>query len=291
MKKIFTLLVTMCTALCAFAEDLTFSVAIEGNIVTVTPSADDQLYFCAALDEATINLFKEVAQEQDIDYTSPLNLFLVASGLNTENLFTGETKLTCVDGNNTLVMCAAEKTEEGAISPLGEITVMPITINGGNENPDLDPLTFTFECDNDGFTVTPSDDVQEYVASVIPQTELDAMLGMMNMTVDEAMKMMGNYGQLYPFVNKGTSHHTLEEYAEEGDQTGDGLYIVLVAGVQEVEGTYHAITTPVYQYEWLIDHSTTGISDVEAATVVSKLFKDGKFIINGRVNLDGTLAR
>lgn len=168
MKKILSLMVVMCTALCAYASDLTFNVAVEGNTVTVTPSVEDQLYFCSAVDEATIEYFVEYMAElgMQLDPTSPDVLLTIATGLNKDNYFTGVTTLTVAEGNNVLVMCEAQE---------------------------------------------------------------------------------------------------------------DG------------EGGYHDLTTPVYQFEWIVDHNTTGISNVEAAIMVSKIFMDGKFILGGHVGLDGKL--
>lgn len=290
MKKVLALLMAMCTAMCAFADDLTFNVAVEGNVVTVMPSVDDQLYFCAAIDEATIEFFAEATQGQDLDLTSPWNLFIIASGLYKENLFTGISNLVCLEGNNTLVMCAAEQTEERPISPIGEITIMPITIEGGNDNPDPEPLTFTFEGNNEGITITPSDNEQEYIVYVAPQELIEATLGMYNLTIESYVSMMASHGYFFGHVFTGVTYHPLEEFASEEEDLIDGTYTAILAGVKD-QGTYHDLTSPIYQFEWVVDRNTTGIRNIEAATLASKLFKEGKFIINGRVNLDGSLVR
>lgn len=289
MKKILSLMVVMCTALCAYASDLTFNVAVEGNTVTVTPSVEDQLYFCSAVDEATIEYFVEYMAElgMQLDPTSPDVLLTIATSLNKDNYFTGVTTLTVAEGNNVLVMCEAQEDGEGGYIPVkNEITIMPLTITSGGDDINVD-LTFSFEYDNDGCTITPSDNDQEYVIYVAPKDLIDEELGMMNLTVETYMEMMARYGFFYGSVFQGVTYHTLEEFAE-GDEIVDGLYLAIIAGVKD-QGGYHDLTTPVYQFEWIVDHNTTGISNVEAAIMVSKIFMDGKFILGGHVGLDGKL--
>lgn len=151
-------------------------------------------------------------------------------------------------------------------------------------------LTFDVEVnDNDGFTVTPSDNVQEYATGVFPQFLVE-IFATKNMTVGDYMAMLAEYGLFFGHTNTGVSYHTLEEYAEEGDEITDGLYIIAIMGVK-ADGSRHIVTTPVYQFDWLIDHTKTGIRDVEVAASSAKMFKDGKFIFNSRFLLNGTLIQ
>lgn len=286
MKKIFSLLAAMSTALCATATDLTFDVEVCDNIVTVTPSVSDELYYCAAVDEETIDYFTAMSGR---DVNNPQDLFIIATGFYPDNLFTGVSSQTLHSGNHVLVMCGAEQDEVGTISATGEIVTMPLIIGSGDDEPELEPLTFTIECDNDGFTVTPSDDIQEYATAVFPQFMVE-QLASIDRTIDSYMEMMADYGLLFGLTNTGTSYHTLEEYAEEGDEIVDGLYFIAVMGVRP-DGSRHVITTSVYQYEWLIDHTTTDLHDIVVSARKTKMFKDGKFIVGGRVLLDGTLVR
>ena len=296
MKKIFTLLVTMCTVFCAYATDMTFDVAVEGTHVTVTPSVADELYFCASVDDATlemvIELFPDSVDGEAFDLTLPENLFTVATAFYQTNLFTGVQTLVCPEGHQYLVMSSAEQTEDGKILPTGAISVQELTLtaSSGDDEPELEPLTFTLVTDNNSFTVTPSDDEQEYVAVVAPKAVLDEMLGMLGLTIEGYAGMMAQYGQLTPYIYQGETTHTVEEYADEDDELTDGLYLALVFGVKR-DGNLQIITTTIYQYEWLVEFTSTSISDVETAAVTGKLMKDGKIIINGRVRLDGTLLR
>lgn len=291
MKKILTLLVSMFTALCAYAEDLTFSVAVEGNNVTVTPSIDDQLYLCAPLDVEVVAFFAEsVGLEINID--TPERLFMIAAGMYVNNLFTGPTTLTCGNGNYYLVMVGAEKDEEGNILTTTPIVVEALTISDGtsDDEPELEPLTFNFECDTYSFTITPSDTIQEYVVVPFPPESLDQLPDSFNLDkVETFMQYMAACGGCFGKTDTGVGHHTLLEYMDEGETMGPGIYTVAVMGVK-ANGDHHIITTPIYQFEWYIDH-TTGIRDIKAAAVASKILKDGKFIINGRVGLDGTLVK
>lgn len=290
MKKLLTLFVTLFTALSAYATDLTFNVAFEGNTVTVTPSADDQLYLCVPLDVEEVALISETVGIE-LNINTPQALFSIAALLHQDNLFTGATALSCPVGSYYLVMAGAEKNEEGKILATTPVTVEAFTIAGStpdDDDPVLEPLTFTFECTTDGFTIIPSDTIQEYFAVPYP-VQIIEQLQSVNMTLEDYMQYLAAYGQCFGMTNTGVSYHTLDEYLEEGEDYGDGLYTVAVMGVK-ADGNHHIITTPVYLFDWLIDH-TTGIRNIEAAAVGSKIFKDGKFIIQGRVSLDGTLVK
>lgn len=273
----------MSTVLCANATDLTFEVEVHDNVVTVTPSVDDVPYFCAPLDQEVIDLMEEHSM---FDLSKPENLFIVAAGVYPRNYFTGVSTLTCHNGNHTLVMCEYETEENGFTFPKGEIYTMPITINIDIDEPAFDPLTFTVECDNDGFTITPSDDVQEYVATVFTLDdveELEAAEG----SVDIRMQMWTIIGMIKDHIYQGTSSHTLEDAVIEEVQGTDGPFVIVVMGVKPDVDRY-VITTPVYQFDWVIDRTTTDIHDIKAATRIVKMLKDGKFILGGGVLLDGT---
>lgn len=282
MKKIFSLLAAMSTVLCANATDLTFEVEVHDNVVTVTPSEDDVPYFCAPLDQEVIDLMEEHSM---FDLSKPENLFIVAAGVYPRNYFTGVSTLTCHNGNHTLVMCEYETEENGFTFPKGEIYTMPITINIDIDEPVFDPLTFTVECDNDGFTITPSDDVQEYVATVFTLDdvkELEAVEG----SVDIRMQMWTIIGLIKDHIYQGTSSHTLEDAVIEEVQGTDGPFVIVVMGVKRDVDRY-VITTPVYQYDWVIDHNTTDLHAINASARIAKMLKDGKFILNGSVLIDG----
>lgn len=299
MKKIFTLLVMMCIALCSYAEDLTFSVEVEGNTVIVTPSDPEVEYLCAAIGEEEAALFAQ-ASGVEINVNTPERLFLIARGMYKEykeNLFTGTAKLTCHEGTFYLVMCGVEMDEEGKLQATTAISAQEITIGGSNPGgEDLEPLTFTFECDNDGFTVTPSDDVQEYFACPINPKQVESFLDLpapLDDAVGAYVKLAVSYGMAQGHIDKGISHHLLTEYLDEGEDFGDGRYLVALVGVKS-EGDRQIVTSPIYVFDWIIDHSEAGIRDIDAVSSIfkpSKVYKSGKIIINGRVNLDGTLVR
>lgn len=286
MKKILSLLAAMSPVLCAHASDLTFEVEVHYNLVTVTPSVDDELYYCAAVDEEAISIFTEITGQEP---ATPEELFGIASMFYTDFLFTGVSTLTCHGGNLTLLICGAEQNQYGMILPTTEITALPITINTDNDIPEVEPLTFTIESDNDGFYVIPSDDEQEYAIGVFPLYMIEG-LAEINRTAESYMAMLANFGHLFGYTSQGTSYHVLEEYAEEGDVIADGLYIIAVVGVR-ADVNRHVLTSPVYSYDWLIDHNTTGVNDIQIAVRSAKMLKDGKFILDGRVLLDGTLVR
>lgn len=276
----------MSTMLCANAADLTFEVEVHDNIVTVTPSADDVPYFCAPLDQEDIDFYTE---HNFFDLTNPLELFIVAAATYNENFFTGVSTLACHNGNHTLVMCEYEKDETGFTTPKGEVYTMPLTINIDIDEPVFDPLTFTVECDNDVFTVTPSDDVQEYSVAVFTQQhveELESFGG----SVETSMKARTILGLIKGHIYQGTSCHALEDEVSKLDMGSEEHFVIIVMGVKTDVDRY-VITTPVYQYDWFVDRNTTDIHDIKAATRIAKMLKDGKFILNGGVLLDGTRVR
>lgn len=285
----------MCTALCAYATDMTFGIAIDGIHVTVTPSVEDETYFCASVDDATIEFVLENIPDSidasKYDFTLPENLFFIATAFYTNNLFTGVQTLAFPEGHQTLVMCGVEQSEDGFITPTGAITVQEVTLTANaGEEPALEPLTFTFVPNNTSFTVTPSDNEQEYVAVVAPKEMQDQMLGMLGLTIEEYMGMMAQFGQLTPYIYQGETTHAIEEYADEDDELTDGAFVAFVFGVKR-DGNIQVITSEIYQYVWDVTFTTTGISNVEAAAMVGKMLKDGKFVINGRVGLDGKVIR
>lgn len=282
MKKIYSLLAAMCIALCANATDLTFEVEVHDNIVTVTPSVDDEPYFCAPLDQEDLDFYAGLSF---FDLTDPYDLFLLASGAYNKNFFKGVSTLACHNGNHILVMCGCEKDETGLIVPKGEVYTMPITINIDIDEPVFDPLTFTVECDNDRFTVTPSDDVQEYSVAVFTQHDVEE-LDSIGSSVESRMKARTILGLIKDKIYKGTSFHTLDGEVEKINMGNDDHFVIVIMGVKTDVDRY-VITTPVYQFGWVVDRNTTGIHDIKAPTRIAKMLKDGKIILNGSVLLDG----
>lgn len=285
----------MCTALCAYATDMTFGVAVDGTHVTVTPSVDDETYFCASVDDATFSLVIENIPDSikadSIDFTLPENLFLIAKSFYWNSIYTGVQTLTCRPGHQYLVMCAAEPDSAGIAQATGAITVQEVTLTANTDDElEIEPLTFIFEPDNESFTVTPSDNEQEYVAVVAPKELQDQMMAMLGLNIDEYIAMMAQFGQLTPYIYQGVTTHNVKEYADKDEVFPDGLYEALVFGVKR-DGNSLLVTSEIYQYDWNVTFTTTGISNVEAAAMVGKMLKDGKFVINGRVGLDGKVIR
>lgn len=298
MKKIFTLLVMMCIALCSYAEDLTFSVEVEGNTVIVTPSDPEVEYLCAAIGEEEAALFAQ-ASGVEINVNTPERLFLIARGMYKENLFTGTAKLTCHEGTFYLVMCGVEMDEEGKLQATTAISAQEITIGGSNpggEEPEPEPLTFTFASDNEGFTVTPSDNEQEYLAYPFSPEQVEKFQTAsmpLKEAVENYIRMFVAYGYAKGHTDKGEVHHIAQEYLDEGEVFVDGVYLVAVVGIKTENGR-QSVTTPASLFEWVVDHSEVGIHGIEASNVfnLGKVYiEDGKIIINGRVNLNGTLVR
>lgn len=295
MKKIFTLLVTMCIALCSYADELTFSYTIEDNAVTAIPSNDDQLYLFAPISLLEVYEFSK-ALGRDID--TPEELFEVARVLYKDNLFTGKKTLACNSGLYNLVLCGAALDEDGKVIATTPITTDVIFVTGKpniDEDPNADPLSFTFELDDEGFTITPSDDEREYLVYAFTP-EMLQKLPTMNMDVEGYMRLFVSYGGAYGHTWFGKTHLTVDYFADEGEEIFDGLYRVAVMGVKP-DGNRHVITSRIYQYEWPIYHGEEGIHDILTSLGSShiynpgKVLKDGKIIINGRVNLNGTLVR
>lgn len=296
MKRFFTLLVAMCAALCTYADELTFSVAVEGNTVTVTPSDLEQLYLCAAIDEEEAATFAQMSGVE-ISIDTPENLFLIASIMYNDKLFTGVSTQTCNDGKFYLVMCGAMLNEEGKIAATTPISVQALTIGDtpGGEEPEPEPLTFTFASDNEGFTVTPSDNEQEYLAYPFPPEQVEKFQNAsmpLKEAVENYIRMFVAWGQAKGHTDKGEVHHIAQEYLDEGEVFVDGVYLVAVVGIKTENGR-QSVTTPASLFEWVVDHSEAGIHGIEASNVfnLGKVYKDGKIIINGRVNLNGTLVR
>lgn len=289
MKKILALLVTLSTALCAYADDLTFSINVEGSTLSVTPSNDDQLYLCAPLDVEGVELFAQ-AVGREIGIENGRDLFIIGRTMCRDNVFTGPASLTLHDGDYYVLMCGVEIGEDDELIATTDFTVEGLTINtSGDDEPELEPLTFTVDIDNEGFTVTPSDDVQEYFAVVFTPGRLEQLEGMM-LNVEGFMRMSAGYGACFGYTFTGTNHFTFEEYLDRDEELVDGRYVIAVMGLRPMVD-YHVITTEIYQYEWILDNTTTGIRDIESAVAAAKMLKDGKFIFNGRVGLDGTLVR
>lgn len=295
MKKFFTLLVTMCIALCSYADELTFEIVIEDNDLTVIPSNDDQLYLLATISMLDVAEFYK-AVGKDIDTESPEDMFLIASVMYKDNLFKGTKTLTCNGGIYTLVLFGAELDENGKIIATTPITTKPLFFRTKHdEDPNADPLSFTFELDDEGFTITPSDDEREYLVYAFTP-EMLQKLPAMNLDVEGYMRLFVSYGGAYGHTWFGKAHLTVDYFADEGEEIFDGLYRVAVMGVKP-DGNRHVITSRIYQYEWPIYHGEEGIHDIQAGFGYGnifkpgKMFKDGKIIINGHVNLDGTLVR
>ena len=273
----------MCTALCAKASDLGFEVEVNGNTVTVTPSVADETYFCAAVDKEDIEFIssfvgKEISTAQDI--------FAVAISLFRDNIFTGTATLDCKKaGEYVVVMCSAQKAEK--IEATGEITTKTINIaqNAGDGDEPSEALSFSHECSNDGFTITPSNDTLEYYIGVFSPTLLRQM-ETFSTPLDRYLSLQASNGRFVDHTTTGTSVRTQADY----EVKEDGLYIVAVVGVRS-EGDMHIITSPVYQFEWNLVCNTTGIRDIETPTLRGKVLQGGKIIVNGSVLIDGTLVK
>lgn len=297
MKKIFTLLVTMCVALCTYADDLTFSVAVDGYTITVTPSDPEQLYMCAPIDDKKVAYFSYL-MNTEINIDTPDLLFRVAQNMYSRYLFTGTSTQTCYNGHFYLLMCGAKVDKLGEIHATTPITVQELTLGDdtGEEGPELEPLTFTFESDNDSFTITPSDDSREYLAYPFAPDQVEKLQSLpvtFDQALEEYLRMFVSFDQAQGHTDKGVVRHLYHEYLDEGEEPQDGVYLVALVGIK-TEGSRQSIVPPIYTYDWVVTFDTEGIHNIDATNSIFKLgkvYKDGKILINGRVNLNGVLAR
>lgn len=293
MKRIFTLFLTMLTALCASASDYTFKVEVQGQDIYVYPSANIEKFGVAILDQEAIaecekNGLPFETEQQMVEAAEKLGLFDICTiKLDVYPV----TELP--DGEYTVVMAAYEsKTSDNIV----KVQVEKVTVD---VVPD-DDMTFEFSCTGETCTITPSNDESEYAVLIADP-----------FTVDYCT----NYGTIVPLtllgkycVARASAIKIGEAYTGKHEfTTADGNYeinindhcVVVVFGVKthiisatEGDFEHYSNSTPISYFHWNVGETVTDINTIEIpAGSKSKVFKDGKFIINGNVLIDGTLVK
>lgn len=287
MKKIFTLCAALSTTLCASAADLTYQVTTGNNSITVTPSDNEQTYFCAPLDTYTMNIWSMYGGTTDnLDM-----LFLLASNVYDENIFTGShTFDELPEDEYVLVMAPAHKDGYDIIAD-GTISFECVTLTAGGENPGegddepaLDPLTFQFTYDNESFTIIPSDDKQSYYLWVFWEEDVEELTNQ-DLTIDYYLEQMAISGYVSEYdIARGTITQTKDDwYIDE-----DGTYYVGIIGVKP-NGDVYKPTTEASVFTWTIGDATS-LQQIINNNRASKSLINGQILI-GNHNLNGTIVR
>lgn len=293
MKRIFTLYLTMLTALCASASDYTFKVEVQGQDIVITPSAGTEKIGFAILDQEAISECEKnglpfETEQQKLEAADKLGL------INIQNVENGSYKATEFhDAEYTVVMAAFEsKTSDNIV----KVQVEKVTVD---LVPDED-MTFEFSCTGETFTITPSNDESEYAVFIADPLTLEHVT---------------NYGTIVPLtllgkycVARASAIKIGEAYTGKHEfTTADGDFkinindhcVVVAFGVKtyirsEKDGDFetYSNSTPISYFHWNVGETVTDINTIEIpAGSKSKVFKDGKFIINGNVLIDGTLVK
>lgn len=291
MKRIFTLFLTMLTALCASASDYTFKVEVQGQDIVITPSAGTEKIGVAIFDQEAISECEKnglpfETEQQKLEAADKLGL------INIQNVENGSYNATEFhDGDFTVVLAAFEsKTSDNIV----KVQVEKVTVD---LVPDED-MTFEFSCTGETFTITPSNDESEYAVLIAdPYT----------------VYYCTNYGTIAPLtllgkycVARASAIKIGEAYTGKHEfTTADGDYeinvndhcVVVVFGVKTYthivsEKEVYSNSTPISYFHWNVGETVTDINTIEIpAGSKSKVFKDGKIIINGNVLIDGTLVK
>lgn len=299
MKKIFTLLLALCAVIGVNAQsNLTFAVQANDDFtISVTPSNSEDTYVAVAIDGnywAYLSMF---------GYTSiPEILFQIVNNLD-GNLYTGATTLSkditsedLVAGTYRVVVAGAVMGEEGELVNTTLVNVETVTLE--NElNPD-DPeetsdLTFEFVNNGTSFTLIPSDEEQSYYLWVFSEGEIE-MLEEYGMSMEEAFLLYAEYADEYSVLVGATTQDALKDWYLGDDY---GTYYVCAVAVnsyydEDYEMNMYKVVgeTQSFVWEYSLDNPTA-IKTLASDAKVAKAIRDGRIILNGRYNLNGTLAK
>ena len=293
MKKFFTLLMASASFLCAnAASDLTFSVQAQDMNITVTPSNDTESYFAVALDEYTMNKWAMWGASAD----TPDLLFTLASSVYDSNIFTGAWTYNAADeGKHVVMAVAAHTADDGTIAADGDFYVETVTVGEGGSQPgdDDDPavggieLNFTFDSDGKTFTLTPSDLEQPYFMWVFSQEEIEYYEDI-NMTMEEVFFLYADGVSAEDiFVGESTQRGDEDWWLEEY-----GTYKVMAAPMLQ-EGRFYTVGGNISSFDWdYNDGTSTSIQGIAAnVNAVAKAMVNGRVVLMGRYNLNGTAAK
>ena len=281
MKRIFTLFLTMLTALCASASDYTFKVEVQGQDITVTPSAETGKYLLAIFDTEAIELCKQKGLPLETDQQmvdAALNI-----KINTwDNMSDPFTLYRMPDGEHTVVMAAYEsKTSDNIV----KVQVEKVTINVVPE----DDVTFEFSCAGETCTITPSNDESEYAAFILTPAEVEMVPNVSFWAVGRASAL--KIGK----ARTGKSEITTADGNMGLEININDRCVVVAFGVKtfkDGENEFYSNSTPFSYFIWNVGETVADINTIEIpAGSKSKVFKDGKIIINGNVLIDGTLVK
>lgn len=286
MKRIFTLFLTMLTALCASASDYTFKVEVQGQEITVTPSAETGKFLVAIFDPEAIELCKQKGLPLETDQQmvdAALNIKVNAWYMNMSEPFT---QFQMPDGEYTVVMAAYKSVTSDNIE---NIQVEKVTINVVPE----DDVTFEFSCTGETCTITPSNNESEYAAFILAPAGADMLPNVSYWAVGKASAL--KIGE----ARTGKSEITTADVDMGFEINLNDRCVVVVFGVKTFmkslkDGDFetYSNSTPFSYFVWNVGETTTAIDTIETpASSMGKTFKDGKFIINGNVLIDGTLVK
>ncbi len=289
MKRIFTLFLTMLTALCASASDYTFKVEVDGQHIIITPSAQTERWTYNILDQEAIELCKKKGlpletEQQIADAADAIGM--PATELVVSKPFSPDI---CPDGEYTVVMTAYESLTSDNIV---KVQVEKVTVD---VVPD-DDVTFAFSCTGETCTITPSNNESEYAAFVISSEDLPAF------HVPETLEPLtgvGSWALIMATTIKPGEARTGKNELTKADWLSEiklnGRCVVVAFGVKTFkngEKENYSNSTPFSYFIWNVGETTTAIDTIETpASSMGKTFKDGKFIINGNVLIDGTLVK
>lgn len=295
MKRIFTLFLTMLTVLCASASDYTFKVEVKGQDIYVTPSAQTEKFGVAIFDQEAIAVVEKKGlpfetEQQMLEAGEKLGLFDIC-----------DTKIDVYpatefhDGEYTVIMAAYEnKTSDNIVKIQVEKATVDVV-------PD-DDVTFAFSCTGETFSITPSNNESEYAVFIASPDQVEYLT---NHGTTEPLTYVGKWGVARATALKiGEAYTGKREFTTADVDKGfeinlNDRCVVVVFGVKTFmkslkDGDFetYSNSTPVSYFIWNVGETTTAIDTIETpASSMGKTFKDGKFIINGNVLIDGTLVK
>lgn len=290
MKKFFTLLMASASVLCANAATaLSFDITAADNVITVTPSSDDQTYFAVALDEYTMNYWAMLG----VSANDPDMLFLFASSVYDDNLFTGTWNYEAEEEGDYVVLAVSALQGQEGIEATGNYTIQTVTIGGttpGDEEPEAGnvDLTFTFQSHGTSFTLTPSDPDQPYFMWVFSQDEEAEAAEELDATIEELFLMYAQYASEYDVISGTTTQDGDADWYFEDEY---GTYYVLAVPVRQ-EGRKYTVCGNVSKFDWQYTDTPTAIATLtQNANRVAKAMLDGRIILKGRYGVNGAIVK
>lgn len=290
MKKFFTLLMASASVLCANAATaLSFDITAADNVITVTPSSDDQTYFAVALDEYTMNYWAMLG----VSANDPDMLFLFASSVYDDNLFTGTWNYEAEEEGDYVVLAVSALQGEDGIVATGNYTIQTVTVGGttpGDEEPEVGnvDLTFTFQSHGTSFTLTPSDPDQPYFMWVFSQDEEAEAAEELDATIEELFLMYAQYASEYDVISGTTTQDGDADWYFEDEY---GTYYVLAVPVRQ-EGRKYTVCGNVSKFDWQYTDTPTAIATLtQSASRAAKAMHDGRIILKGRYGVNGAIVK